>query len=126
MCLLFLWVTGKKKDICIFQNPAGKGGERKRSIIRRRLKLVKTLSCLNFCQQELKKTVASAPRAPAFFLGFGIKNLLMLPSSFRPGRTATGINSITAAEAKPWAAFKSQTGQCSHILSALQRLLASC
>ena len=79
-----------------------------------------------FVNRSWKKEKKSlCPKSTCNFLGFGMQNLLMFPTSFSPGRAATDINSVAAAEAKPWAAFKSQTGQCSHILSALQRLLAS-
>lgn len=60
--------------------------------------------------------------------GFGIKKKIadIFQPSFSPGRAAAGINSIPAEEAEARAAFKSQTGQRSHILSAPQRLLANC
>lgn len=62
----------KKITLCILKYTWEKEGKerKKHSFISSRVKPVKTLPWLGFCQQ-------SAPRVSVFFLGFGVKNRLM-------------------------------------------------
>lgn len=62
----------QKITLCVLKYSWEKEGKerKKRSFISSRVKPVKTLPCLGFCQQL-------APRVSVFFLGFGVKNRLM-------------------------------------------------
>lgn len=104
-----LWATAKNKNESKYEIPLWEKRQR---------------SMPNFLS-EFENTTTFTPRMFEFFLGYEMINLLFL-SLFSFGRTSTSIISTAVVKEKPWAPFKSRTRQRSHILSALQRLLASC